>query len=168
MLSLRLLVFIVRWQDPNTCVHTVLLGSLWEREVSVSLWAVLSLPSVFWTCLDPDTSVYFGCGFHVGILTSMFCFFLSCLSCFLLEHMSCVDVCLPCAPLSCVFCPSIHNNASSSEKCSGLNQERNLHRSSTVYKPKQSRTALNKCVCGFGCERQQGKQNIIKDFGLIF
>ncbi len=36
----------------------------------------------------------------------------------------------------------IHNNASSSEKCSDLNQERNLHRSSTVYKPKQLYTNM--------------------------
>ncbi len=36
------------------------------------------------------------------------------------------------------------------KKWSGLNQERNLHRSSTVYKPKQSKTALNK----FWSERQ--------------
>ncbi len=36
-----------------------------------------------------------------------------------------------------------------------LNQERNIYRSSTVYKPKQTKTALNKYVCGFWCERQQ-------------
>ncbi len=46
-------------------------------------------------------SVYFGCGFHVGILTSMFCFCLSFVLYFLLEHMACVDVCLPCSMLSC-------------------------------------------------------------------
>ncbi len=34
-----------------------------------------------------------------------------------------------------------------------LNQERNMHRSSTVYKRKQSKTVLNKYVGGFWCER---------------
>ncbi len=37
------------------------------------------------------------------------------------------------------------------KKWSGLNQERYLHRSSTVYKPKQSKTALNKYVGGLWC-----------------
>ncbi len=41
------------------------------------------------------------------------------------------------------------------KKCSGLNQERNLLRSSTVYQTKQSKTTLNKDVAGFWCERQQ-------------
>ncbi len=36
----------------------------------------------------------------------------------------------------------IHNNSSSSEKCSGLNQERNLHRSSSIYKTKQLLTLI--------------------------
>ncbi len=43
----------------------------------------------------------------------------------------------------------VHNNVPPVKKCSGLNQERNLHRSSTVYKSKQSRTDLNKYVAGF-------------------
>ncbi len=42
------------------------------------------------------------------------------------------------------------------KKCSGLNQERNLHRSRTVYKPKQSKTALNKYVAGFWSETTGG------------
>ncbi len=59
------------------------------------------------------------------------------------------------------------------KKCSGLNQERNLHRSSSVYKTKQSKTALNKYVAGFWCERQQEMDfftggSIIIDYGLIF
>ncbi len=41
------------------------------------------------------------------------------------------------------------------KKWSDLNQKRNLHRSSIVYKPKQSKTSLNKYVAGFWCERQQ-------------
>ncbi len=37
-----------------------------------------------------------------------------------------------------------------------LNQERNLHRSSSVYKTKQDQNeSLNKYVAGFWCERQQ-------------
>ncbi len=39
---------------------------------------------------------------------------------------------------------------------SGLNQERNMHRSNTVYEQKQSKTALNICVCGFWWERTTG------------
>ncbi len=39
----------------------------------------------------------------------------------------------------------------------GLDQERNLHRSSSVYKLKQSKTDLNKYVGGFWCERQHDK-----------
>ncbi len=34
-----------------------------------------------------------------------------------------------------------------------LNQERNMHRSSTVYRWKQFKTVLNKYVCGFWCAR---------------
>ncbi len=34
-----------------------------------------------------------------------------------------------------------------------MNQERNMHRSSTIYKLKQYKTALNKYVGGFWCER---------------
>ncbi len=52
-----------------------------------------------------------------------------------------------------------------------LNQERNLHRSSTVYEPKQSKTALNKYVGGFWCERQQmifTGGSVIMHYGLIF
>ncbi len=67
----------------------------------------------------------------------------------------------------------IHNNTSSVIRWSGLNQERNLHRSSTVYKPKQSKTALNKYVAGFSCERQQeidffAGGSVIMDYGLVF
>ncbi len=39
------------------------------------------------------------------------------------------------------------------KKSSRLNQERNMHRSSIIYKWKQSKTVLNKYVCGFWCER---------------
>ncbi len=39
------------------------------------------------------------------------------------------------------------------KKLSRLNQERNMHRSSTVYKWKQSKTVLNNFVGGFWCER---------------
>ncbi len=56
---------------------------------------------------------------------------------------------------------------------SGLNQERNLHRSSSVYKTKQSKTALNKDVAGFWCERQQEMHfftggRVIMDYELVF
>ncbi len=36
-----------------------------------------------------------------------------------------------------------------------LNQERNLHRSSTVYNQNQSKATPNKSVVGFWCKRQQ-------------
>ncbi len=57
------------------------------------------------------------------------------------------------------------------KKWSGLDQERHLHRSSTVYKLKQSKTALNKYVAGIWCERQQEMHfytggNIIMDYGF--
>ncbi len=51
----------------------------------------------------------------------------------------------------------IHNIAFSSEKkLSHLNWERNMHRSSTVYKRKQSKTVLNKYVSRFCLERTTG------------
>ncbi len=37
-----------------------------------------------------------------------------------------------------------------------LNQERNMYRSSTAYKQKQSKTVLNLYVCEFRCERTTG------------
>ncbi len=39
------------------------------------------------------------------------------------------------------------------KKLSHLNRERNMHRSNTIYKWKQSKTALNKYFGGFRCER---------------
>ncbi len=53
------------------------------------------------------------------------------------------------------------------KKSPGLNQERNLHRSSTIYKPKQLKIVLNKHVGGFGCDRQQ-EVDIIMDYRLAF
>ncbi len=60
----------------------------------------------------------------------------------------------------------------SPEKSPHLNQEKNLHRPS-IYKPKQSKTALNKYVGGFWCERQQDMDvftgwSIIIDYGLFW
>ncbi len=57
----------------------------------------------------------------------------------------------------------IHNNASST----GLNQERNLHRSSTVYKPKESKTALNKYVGGFWCKIQLEEMDFFTGGSII-
>ncbi len=49
---------------------------------------------------------------------------------------------------------------------SGLNQERNLHQ---IKQRLQDKTALNKYVAGFWCERQQEMHFfIIMDYGLIF
>ncbi len=64
----------------------------------------------------------------------------------------------------------IHNDASSSEKCSGLNQERNLHQ---IKHRLQVKTALNKCVAWFWCERQQEMHfftggRVIMDYGFVF
>ncbi len=39
------------------------------------------------------------------------------------------------------------------------NQERNMHRSSTVYKWKQSKTALNEYISGFWSEKTAGDGN---------
>ncbi len=52
------------------------------------------------------------------------------------------------------------------KKSSGLNQERNMHRSSIVYKWNQSITFLNKYVGGFWCERQQ-RINIFTGWSII-
>ncbi len=57
----------------------------------------------------------------------------------------------------------IHNNSSST----GLNQERNLHRSSTVYKPKESKTALNKYVGGFWCKIQLEEMDFFTGGSII-
>ncbi len=47
---------------------------------------------------------------------------------------------------------TVHNIAFPSKKLSRLNQERNPHRSSTVYNQKHSKTAVNKYVDGFWCD----------------
>ncbi len=54
--------------------------------------------------------------------------------------------------------PINHNIAlfSKKKKLFHLNQERNMYKSSTVYKQKQSKTALNEDVGGFWCERTTG------------
>ncbi len=53
-----------------------------------------------------------------------------------------------------------------------LNQERNLHRSSPVYKRKQSKTSQNTYVGGFWCERKLRrfftKGSVIINYELIF
>ncbi len=54
------------------------------------------------------------------------------------------------------------------KKCSGLNQERNLHQ---IKQRLQDKTALNKYVAGFWCERQQQMHfftggRVIMDYGL--
>ncbi len=46
------------------------------------------------------------------------------------------------------------------KKSSHLNQERNIHRSSTVYKWKLSKPVLNKCVGGFWCTRTTGDRHL--------
>ncbi len=48
----------------------------------------------------------------------------------------------------------------------------NMHRSNTVYKPKQSKAVLYKYVSGFWCERTAGDgllngRSIIMDYGLL-
>ncbi len=53
------------------------------------------------------------------------------------------------SPLSIILLSSV-------KKVSRLNQERNLHRSSRVYKQNQSKPVLNKYVVGFWCERTTG------------
>ncbi len=60
------------------------------------------------------------------------------------------------------------------KQSSHLNLERNMHRSSTVYKWKQSKIVLNKYVSGFWCERTTGAElfsaggSVIMDYGLLF
>ncbi len=56
------------------------------------------------------------------------------------------------------------------KKCSGLNQERNLHQ---IKQRLQAKTALNKYVAAFWCERQQQMhfftgERVIMDYGLGF
>ncbi len=56
------------------------------------------------------------------------------------------------------------------KKCSGLNQERNLHQ---IKQRLQAKTALNKYVAGFWCERRQEMDfftggSVIMDYGLVF
>ncbi len=64
---------------------------------------------------------------------------------------------------------SIYNIAFSSEKkLSRLNQERNMYRSSIVYKRKQSKTALNKHISGFWCERTTGDGTDRLECGLFW
>ncbi len=58
------------------------------------------------------------------------------------------------------------------KKSSHLNQERNMHKSITVYKAKESKRALNKYVGGFWCERQQETDFFIEesnhmDYGIL-
>ncbi len=62
----------------------------------------------------------------------------------------------------------IHNNASSSEKVFWSESGEK-----SAQMPKQSRTALNKYVAGFWCERQQEMdfftgRSVIMDYGLVF
>ncbi len=56
------------------------------------------------------------------------------------------------------------------KKCSGLNQERILHQ---IKQRLQAKTALNKYVAGFWCERRQEMDfftggSVIMDYGLVF
>ncbi len=57
------------------------------------------------------------------------------------------------------------------KRLSCLNQERNMHRSSIVYKWKLSKTILNKYVGGFWCGKATDfitGGRIIIDYGLVF
>ncbi len=57
------------------------------------------------------------------------------------------------------------------KKSARLNQERNMHKSNTLYMQKQSRTVVDKC--GFDLRGQQGMDlssggSLIMDYGLFW
>ncbi len=60
--------------------------------------------------------------------------------------------------------------AFSTEKNAHLNQERNMHQSSTVYKQKLSKAVPNRYICGWGINFSTGELWIyyafIMDYGL--
>ncbi len=67
------------------------------------------------------------------------------------------------SPLSIIFSPK-----KKVKKLSCLNQERNMHRSSPVYKWKQSKTVLNKYFGWFWCERTTGDRTLPLEEALLW
>ncbi len=94
--------------------------------------------------------------------------FLSCevKSCMFVRNKSIIKMFLTSNCCFCLKCDSYIHIAH-------LNQERNMHRSSTIYKRKQSKHFLNENVGGFWCERAtvDGLFNggsFIKDYGWFW